>query len=1260
MSKEIQNPKSEIRNLPTAGPIAGDGELAVKSAPPPNPQQQAAIDAKSISVVLSAGAGCGKTSVLTQRFLSHLEPGGHAVELSSLVAITFTERAAREMRDRIRGECLKRLRNAPAEEAPHWLAIVREMDSARISTIHSFCSSLLRSHAVEAGIDPKFGLLDETLGPACLQQAVKTGLHELLAAGDADAAELVFEFGLNRTQELLAILVQDRYRIDFSKWETKTARELATEWDRRWHQVVVPALLREAAESASVRKTLELLRANIPENAVMQERRLALLEQLPKLSCGADLEKLLDSIGQNARVQGGGTKRDWPSEDIYNDVKNTLADLRTLLEKLQKQLDYDPEHLIRGAEIGLCALRAAARVGTAYDEHKAQAGLLDFEDLLLGARNLLRDHADVRRRTQAGIALLMVDEFQDTDPIQDDIVRLLCGDRLLSGGLFVVGDAKQSIYRFRRAEPRVFHKLRKKIPKAGRLPLSVNYRSQPEILAFVNAVFDGALGSEYEPLTAHVPQITKPPCVEFLFSVAGGDAAESSETGAEDDGDQSAPARRRREGDWIARRITQLLGDKEPRVHFRNAATGRDELRIVQKRDIVVLFRAMSDVRYYEEALRQYGIDYYVVGGRAFFAQQEVFDVVNLCRFLDDIDDQVALVGVLRSPFFSLSDDALFALGEAPARSLYSEPPAHLAEEQRDRIRFAARVLGELREKKDRLPIAPLLNLAIDRTGYDSALLTEFLGARKLANLKKLIDMARQFDQSGLFTLADFVDRLGEAVADETHEPLAATHPESSDVIRLMSIHQAKGLEFPVVILADMDRPLNSQLPPARFDSDLGPLVSLPEKFGQKRGHPALVMHRLSEKAEDLAETQRLFYVAATRAADLLILSANLKQAGRASNPWLQLVSERFDLLTGQPRQAPATSGISILVKYSRQLPDILVHQSAPKPIELSIDKAPDRPSLNRFRELLDAAVPEPLPETLRIFPPDRLARRRFSVSEIETVDAELRSASPAGPLDRSDRTDDEAAGLTDLTVAEQLGTLVHAAFERLDFKQPQEIAALIDACATASLAQVDDKTRNVAVKCVENVIRSPLGAELAAARQIHREIDFLLTFPPLRKGGWDQPRSEIQGQTSIATDSPDAGGSAVPPLHKGGVTSQVATAPFIISGTIDCLFESADGQWKIVDYKTGIRDAKTPAAELLADYEIQLGLYGLAVEQLVHRLPDRIELVFVRQGVERVAFDPTAERLSEIINRVANAIAHGTTETVVLRRTSVSLVPNG
>jgi ATP-dependent exoDNAse (exonuclease V) beta subunit len=422
-----------------------------------------------------------------------------------------------------------------------------------------------------------------------------------------------------------------------------------------------------------------------------------------------------------------------------------------------------------------------------------------------------------------------------------------------------------------------------------------------------------------------------------------------------------------------------------------------------------------------------------------------------------------------------------------------------------------------------------------------------------------------------------------------------------------------------------MDRPSNSHLPPARFDSELGPLVSLPEKFGEKRRHPALVMHRLSEKEEDLAETQRLFYVAATRAADILILSANVKQAGQGTNPWLKLLAERFDLLTGQPRQAPVTGGNSIMVKYSGRLPEIVVHRTAPQVIDLSRETAPRPPALNRFRELLDQTVADPLPPTLQVIPPDHSARRRISVSEIETIDAELCQTTSAGresspPLSKGGQGG--AHGLPsgvaternpeDSLRAEQLGHLVHAVLERIEFQKPQDVASLIADCCGSSERHIDEPTRQVAAACVENILESPLRSELASARQIHREIEFLLLFPPLRQGG-------------------EAGGA----LTSG-------PEPIVISGTIDCLFESADGRWTILDYKTGIRRPGAPAARLLAEYEIQLGLYVLAVEQLIHSLPDRIELVFMRNGVDRVVFEPTDVRLSEIVSRVARAIKDG------------------
>ena len=366
-----------------------------------------------------------------------------------------------------------------------------------------------------------------------------------------------------------------------------------------------------------------------------------------------------------------------------------------------------------------------------------------------------------------------------------------------------------------------------------------------------------------------------PPAVEFLFSRPEAGDGETKE---------NVLQRRTREADWIARRIASMLDDKLPRIRELNPQTGEVELRPAQPGDFAILFRRLSDVALYEEALRQYDLPYYLVGGRAFYAQQEVFDLANLCSFLDDRDDAVSLAGVLRSPFFGISDDTLFAMVEQAGTmfdALQTSPAVYLNESQQRQWRQAGLVLTELLSVKDRLPLAAVLNRAIELTGYDASLLAEFLGRRKLANLRKLIEMARQFDRTGLYTISEFVTRIRESISEQADEELAATQAESSDVIRLMTIHQSKGLEFPVVIVADMDSGRQGGRDKPYFHPEFGPLIPLPKVRGKSPAHLGRTMHGYLERSQDDAENVRVLYVAATRAADYLILSAGMTADGK-------------------------------------------------------------------------------------------------------------------------------------------------------------------------------------------------------------------------------------------------------------------------------------------------------------------------------------------------------------------------------------------
>ncbi|MGL4423701.1 MAG: 3'-5' exonuclease, partial [Gemmataceae bacterium] len=351
-------------------------------------------------------------------------------------------------------------------------------------------------------------------------------------------------------------------------------------------------------------------------------------------------------------------------------------------------------------------------------------------------------------------------------------------------------------------------------------------------------------------------------------------------------------------------------------------------LRRMEPRDIVFLFRSLSSVAVYERELSNAGLDYYLVGGRLYFAQQEVHDLLNLLRAIENPEDTLSLFATLRSPFFLLNDDSLHLLATEKCGlwAALEEPSVLdlLDSEQREWARTARRKLTEFRQWKDRVPVAELLHRIFAAMGFDAATQFEFLGDRKLANLWKLIEMARTYDERRL-GLAAFVERLANQTADELREEQAATQPEESNVIRLMTIHQAKGLEFPVVIVPNLNSPPRTssetvQWHPAvgcvlRWPSDIRAYVDDGLGEGPFSEFP-LRMIQLSESVAEHAEGRRLFYVAATRARDRLVLSAgfdNEDPLAGIKSAWLQDLNQIYELTTGQCRTHDAP-GVPVML----------------------------------------------------------------------------------------------------------------------------------------------------------------------------------------------------------------------------------------------------------------------------------------------------------------------------------------------------------
>jgi len=1159
-------------------------------------QQHAAIHTRHVSIALSAGAGCGKTFVLTQRFLSHLAPGPGAAKLSSLVAITFTDRAAREMRDRIRSACRERLQNCPPEHVAHWLEILYGLDAARITTIHSFCTSLLRSHAAEAGLDPRFAVADAAQTDALVRQSARDTLHGLLEKQNEDAIALVLQFGLERARDTLASLITQRFRTTRERLASITAEESQAAWLKVWQEECVPQAVQALIDQPIIKETRDWLEEHAPKpNAVIFARCQAVRALLAEPSAAKTSPAAwLTELREQAKVMGGGGKSAWNDPNELAELTELWKDLREDVDTCLKRIDYAPNDLPLAAEMTERASRLALAAWDHYESQKRTTSHLDFDDLLLRTRDLLRDRPEVAKRLADRVQLLMVDEFQDTDQVQADMIRSLVGPALATGKLFLVGDEKQSIYRFRRADPRVFRQVQAEIPPAGNLPLSINFRSQPEILNFVNILFKRTWGEEaYQSLIPHAAQQSASPTIEFLWATS--DVPGSGPPASHAD-KQNAEALRRREAAWIARRIAQLLAD--PTLSVRGEkVNGETPLRCVKAGDIVILFRTLSDAPVYEAALAELGLDYYLVGGKTFFAQQEVFDLLNLCRWLADPAEEIALVGCLRSPFFNLSDDAIFALqlaGPTISEAVMRTPPEWLEPEDRARIGYAGRVLSELRQLKDQLTPSELLRAAIERTGYDAALLHEYLGARKVANLEKLIRRAVEFDDAELFTLHDYVRDLEQSVDEQTDEALAATLPEAGNVVRLMTIHQSKGLEFPVVIVADLNRHGHGRGGSVLMHEDWGVLLQPPPEFGVKHEHLGLEIHKFQEQTAEAEEIQRLLYVAVTRAADRLILSAGMTLDLKAVSPWMRLLDQHFQLGTGLLKGDPYLGSLSGAGAGRECIPGILVHREPPP--EPATSQSHDRlVPLRLLPELVLSAEAEAFPESLRVYPTANDWHDLISVSQLDADAAHSQERRPF---------EDEDFEVIDVprAPADVVGTLFHHVLQRLDVRHPAEWPEVLAACA----CQLGDDPQKIAAATshVEPMLTRLIGSELmrdfAAADVLEREVDFILGWPL------------------------DAKSQRV-----------------LLSGQIDVLMRNSDG-WHLIDYKTGRFPPSVADAELIAPYAVQLGVYALAAEKQLGWPLQSISLVVMNPQVRRIVFAWDQSVRQKLVERIETLIRAG------------------
>ena len=798
-----------------------------------------------VSMCVEAGAGTGKTSVLVARVIELLRRGPHGVD--DIAVMTFTDAAAAELAARVR-EGLESALNETTDEAERERLqdALTGLYRAQIETIHAFATNILRERPVEAQLDPRFTVLDPLVAAQRFEEAWRTWLEDTLAR-EAPAISTAINRGLDIGQMRAAAEAVHAHRYlcplnheappaadvnGFATMLGRTAKELR-ELSHRCDDESDGAYL-NACELVRFAETFR------EADAGERERMILFRAPWPKLNVGR---------------QGN-----WSSPEACANTKALLGEYRDDMEALRDELRLE-------ALAGVLPLLEAF-VLSHEDERRAN-GEADYDDLLIWSRNLLRERLDVREYFQDRFPRLFVDEFQDTDPLQAEIVMYIASDgagaedwRELkpgAGRLFIVGDPKQSIYRFRRADIGVYDEV-KTGPLQGTVRAIIqNFRSHPQIIGWVNRVFDRLLVEEegvqpsnhpLKPLPSGV-DAGRPPVV-----VVRGSGAEASATEA-----------REEEAQILAEMIRRAV--LEECWPVRDRRSGKE--RPAQWRDVAILMPARTDVELYTEALAAADIPHRLEGSRTFFVRQEVRDVISCLRAIDDPVDHVSLVGALRSRACGCSDEELFLWRAHGGQLDLRVDPSDLEPEA---VKHALTVLVGLRRARRSLSLPELVRAVLRETGLVELALSERHGEQAAANLLKLAEQAQSFAGSG-GGLRAFTAWLAEQRDEEAEEQEAGAVEEVDDVVRIVTVHSAKGLEYPIVAMANLNRETkrNSKRPIA--DADDKRLHLSIGRGGGESGRFETVGYEEAEEAENHmidAEALRLLYVAMTRPRDHLIL----------------------------------------------------------------------------------------------------------------------------------------------------------------------------------------------------------------------------------------------------------------------------------------------------------------------------------------------------------------------------------------------------
>lgn len=1188
-------------------------------------EQQAAIDSRGQTLLLSAAAGSGKTAVLVERIIRRLLDNEYPIDITELLVVTFTKAAAAEMRDRIGTALMKALSETKDPRVERQLAL---LPSAQISTLHAFCQHVIRKYFYTIDLDPAFSIAGEEELNLLRRQVLEDVF--LSYYEDDEKASILYPladmFGSDRGDDILMDTVSRMYTYARSlAWPEHWLKEAARAYD-----VAPDAVIDDMVWAGPIK---DAVRRILEEDARLYDGVLYHLRQREAFAPACDT-----FVAEQAALRQAAQARSWNDLSRFvraidfprlKSLRKLSDDDKVVWERCKKVRDDVKKDVIKTLqavyfsatpEEWLDGMRAMKPVmdglvtltldfAKAYGAAKKEKGWIDFSDLehfclqILLAPDASPEHpvpSAAAEELRSQYEEVFIDEYQDTNGVQELITRLVSGE----DNRFMVGDIKQSIYRFRLADPTLFLEKYQSFSRDEKavqrcIDLGRNFRSVPVVLDAVNAVFSRAMtaeaaGMDYGEREKLYAGRQAPDDERWIGGPVEVDIVPTPSDEEDDDGSTAFE----KECRFIAGRIGELLASG------RMAARKDGTLEPLSYRHIVVLLRSMAgkaDVLI--QALQEGGIPSYAEQSGGYFAAVEVQVMLALLRCIDNPEQDLAMAAVLRSPLVGLDETALAGVRLAGDGTLWQNLPAFVAslpdgvDEKEDLQQFMA-AFDSWRTYSRRHGVAELLQRLYDDTAY-----VDFVGAMpggdvRQANLKALYDRARQYEEAGFRGLFRYLQLMDKMKEDGLDLAPAKVVSEKEDVVRIMSIHKSKGLEFPVVFVADMGKAFNRRDTQDQilFHNRLG--IGLKQYDPEWRmSYPTLIWSGIAAQLrwEGTAEEERILYVAMTRARDQLILTGHSSHIDRDWQRWTSRLNPAqaksyFDWVmpaalapfgakadADYARPGAAWQDAIWQVRIARAVPAGTVEEGA-------YDGEPRLEAL-RCGDLTGTPVPSWLDEQLSwqyAYPQAVRTAAKFSVSEVKRRYQELHSdelqdeadlsVPAAAVIPPAPGEDDAFAALPPWLAGEeaavsgaQRGTALHKALQYITPAADQTTATLrreIDAFVRQGLLSREE-AKLVYVPVLAAFCQSDIGRRMAESPELHREYPFTVLL---------------------------AGGDPLPETETG--------EQILIQGVIDCLFREDDA-WILVDYKS---DRLETADAFRSRYAVQLALYKRAVEQITHR----------------------------------------------------------